>query len=731
MTRNSGQTGIDQVLSKVLSPREEGDGWRAFCPAHSDDSPSLMISRGEGGRLLLKCHAGCETDKVLAAMGLGWGAVMGGGSAAPYTGPRRTKAAEAELAFRDEVYRFLVGRLTLSEADRAALRKRGLSDAAIDRGEYRTLRPVQAGGAARDLWAEHGPALLKVPGFLKEDGDEYGAGLTSTSGLLVPVRDPRGRITACQVRTGGRPKYLWLSSPEASCGSPTHVPLGVAVADEVIVTEGPLKADVVWSVTGRPAVAVPGVSAQEPVLGVLNELRPKTVLTAFDMDWQDKEHVREQLVRLEGHLRRAGWPTRRLTWDATYKGIDDAVAAGVSPVVAESEASYSIASPAGVVRTSSGLVTRTLSEVRIEPTRWLVPEYVPSGMISVLAGEGGQGKSSLTLHLASSVTRGQTAFGLTYTPGPPGDVLLCSAEDDPARTTTPRLLAMGADVSRVHIVEGVRDQNGSTSGFDLSQMDKVREELERDPGRKVRLLVIDPVTAYVGGTGVNDHRDSELRSLLRPLAEIAHQHDLAVLLVMHLNKATAMKAVNRIVGSGAYVNAARAVFIVARDRQDPGRRLMLPAKNNLAQSAEGLAFSLVPLPPAEREAVLAAHANHLEEQDRGKLGDQLYRPEWLGRTEVTADEALAPAVKDRHPTKVNRCVTWVRNYLQTSGPCLVTGLEEAGEKAGFTKDNIKEARRVLKAEGLRSRNIGQAGRWYVGFDDPATWNVGNGGESGT
>jgi hypothetical protein len=59
-------------LVERLHAKRSGKGWIAKCPAHEDHKPSLSLGEGADGRALLKCHAGCSTDDVLAADNLLW-----------------------------------------------------------------------------------------------------------------------------------------------------------------------------------------------------------------------------------------------------------------------------------------------------------------------------------------------------------------------------------------------------------------------------------------------------------------------------------------------------------------------------------------------------------------------------------------------------------------------------------------------------------------------------------
>ena len=57
-------------LAARLDAKTSGDGWEARCPAHEDHRRSMSITAGEDGRVLLHCHAGCETPAIVAALGL-------------------------------------------------------------------------------------------------------------------------------------------------------------------------------------------------------------------------------------------------------------------------------------------------------------------------------------------------------------------------------------------------------------------------------------------------------------------------------------------------------------------------------------------------------------------------------------------------------------------------------------------------------------------------------------
>lgn len=105
----------------------------------------------------------------------------------------------------------------------------------------------------------------------------------------------------------------------------------------------------------------------------------------------------------------------------------------------------------------AGLDTTRLDSIRPRPIRWLVPNLIPLGKLVLIAGDGGHGKTTLTLDMAANLTMGRPCFGKDYEAPEPCDVLLISCEDDFEDTVVPRLIAAEADLKRVHRVNGVRD----------------------------------------------------------------------------------------------------------------------------------------------------------------------------------------------------------------------------------------------------------------------------------
>jgi hypothetical protein len=233
-----------------------------------------------------------------------------------------------------------------------------------------------------------------------------------------------------------------------------------------------------------------------------------------------------------------------------------------------------------------GLEIRTLSEVEPEIVQWLWRGRIPRAKVTLLVGDPGSGKSFASLDLAAAVTTGRP---LPDDPGErePGSVVMWNGEDGIADTLRPRAEQCGADLSRIKVIEGSRNDAGDTVPFRLGDLKLVDEWLTLHP--EVEMVIIDPIAALLAD--VDAHKDTEVRSALQPLAELAERHRVAVVVVMHLRKSEAQRAIYRVGGSIGFVGLARSVLLVAKD-EETGRRAIVPIKQNLCAEVPPVEFRI-------------------------------------------------------------------------------------------------------------------------------------------
>jgi putative DNA primase/helicase len=222
----------------------------------------------------------------------------------------------------------------------------------------------------------------------------------------------------------------------------------------------------------------------------------------------------------------------------------------------------------------------------------------------LVAGEGGLGKSMLLAWIAAAVSRGKE-WPCGEGQSRRGSVIILSAEDDAADTIVPRLMAADADCTKVHILETIRKDDEGHRTFNL-QLDLPELEKTIDRLDDVRLVIIDPITSYLGK--VDSHKNADIRSVLEPLGKMASKRHVTVIANTHLSKAAGGSANSRVIGSVAFVNHVRAAFIVTADPAAPGRRLFIPSKTNLGKPRNGLAYRIadVALPGPEHGTTIWA-----------------------------------------------------------------------------------------------------------------------------
>ena len=325
------------------------------------------------------------------------------------------------------------------------------------------------------------------------------------------------------------------------------------------------------------------------------------------------------------------------------------------------------------------LVVRRASDIAPQPVRWLWPGRLPLGKVTLLAGEPGLGKSQLTCEIAASVSTGRE-WPLGEGRAPLGNVLIFSAEDDAADTIRPRLEAAGADLNRVSIVTSVNVRRGNARRSFSLQDDLPLLEAEIERIGDLVLVIIDPVTSYLGK--VDSHKNAELRAVLEPLGELAARRGFSVLAVTHFSKSGTGSANNRIIGSIAFVAAARAAHILTLDKDDKERRLFIPTKNNVGPMRQGLTFR-----------------TQLLKISNGEFAPSIL---WEGTTDVPPDEALGiGGGTDRSAPAREEAEEFLKSIL-AKGPLPQRRTQSEAKQAGISWAAVRRAKSSLGVKASKS-----------------------------
>jgi hypothetical protein len=334
--------------------------------------------------------------------------------------------------------------------------------------------------------------------------------------------------------------------------------------------------------------------------------------------------------------------------------------------------------PAYDVSKSPALISRKASIIAPEKIDWLWPGRLARGKHTSEAGEPGTGKSQQSIFTVATISNGGE-WPCGEGCAPIGSSIILSAEDGAADTIVPRLIAADADLNKVHLVSAVRNPGkGGQRTFNLQTDIQLLERKIAEIG-DVALVVIDPVSSYLGKT--DSHKNSEVRGVLEPLSEMAERTRVGILSITHFSKTGAnntQKALHRFIGSIAFTGAPRAAFAVIEDPEDASRILFLHAKNNLAAPPQGLAYRL--------------------EQTIISDGIVASRIHWESKpVTITANQALAAASAGTDFSARDEAKEFLEGAL-ANGPLAAKEVQSMAREHGISPKTLRTAREVMKVK---------------------------------
>lgn len=313
-----------------------------------------------------------------------------------------------------------------------------------------------------------------------------------------------------------------------------------------------------------------------------------------------------------------------------------------------------------------GSPLQTIASVQPREAEYLAEPYLPRGMITILAGHAGQGKTTLALWLASHVSNGDLMPG-----GKPGNVYYFTTENDESIVLRPRLEAMDARLDRVMVMRSDARQ--------LTLTDPRLFEMHKIFDGKPDLIVFDPVQSYVGKK-LDMNRTDDVRFMMDNLNKLLHATNAAVVLICHTKKAPMGfngRPCELINGSSDFVNAARSVCFLGRDPARPDVCVVAQEKNSLGMPGVSLAFTI-----GEDGAV------HWSDEE----------------CELTAAQILTYSdEKRRHAARPSeRAQAALRDLLAKNEKMRSTDILEACAKQGISRSAVYRARDELPIQKQRT-----------------------------
>lgn len=317
--------------------------------------------------------------------------------------------------------------------------------------------------------------------------------------------------------------------------------------------------------------------------------------------------------------------------------------------------------------------------VEVEQIEWLFYPFIPFGKVTIIQGDPGEGKTTMVLQIIAKLTKGEAIFPrqeqkIEEKNGAempvdsnvdnlmePVNVIYQTAEDGLGDTIKPRLLAAGADCSRVLVID---DREQPLTMLDI----RLEEAIVQT---KARLVVLDPIQGFLGAE-VDMHRANEIRPLMKRVAVLAEKYHCAIILIGHMNKNSNGKSSYRGLGFIDFQAAARSVLIVGRIKDEPEVRVVCHVKSSLAPEGKSIAFRL--------------------DKDNGF--------EWIGEYDISADDLLSG---DSRGQKSRKAKEFLLEILADGGMAQKK-IEEEAEKRGIKKKTLRNAKLELEIDSVKRGN---------------------------
>lgn len=315
---------------------------------------------------------------------------------------------------------------------------------------------------------------------------------------------------------------------------------------------------------------------------------------------------------------------------------------------------------------SRKLVVTRGSEVKAKRMVWWEPGLVLRSSINLLAAREGKGKSTV----ASSWAARETDMG--------GTVMWVGSEESREHAIVPRLIANGADMSRVIFIDVETDLGTGALMFplDLNAIEEVITE------HKVTMIFLDPAKGLMP-SGFSGNDDIAVRQYLEPIAALAARQNVTVMGLSHFGKRDGHDSGKLLLGSVAWSQVARCVLSIAED-PETGTRVLTNTKANYTASDRSVEFRIV-------------GTTVQTEDGPAEIGSV----QWLGDTTLDARDLLAGSADDG-----SRGIDSWLTQLLANGSVKATEVFSAADAAGYSKDQAKRAKSRLKIIAERPLNPG-------------------------
>lgn len=638
-------------MARLEGVRRSGRGYMARCPAHDDRRQSLSLSTGAAGQVLLYCHAGCNTEAVLEHLGLT---------------PRDLFPPEAP---RDGT----------SPREKDSREKNSAPPREKDSREKNSPPHREKGGKP--------PAVVAVYDY-RDEGGKLVAQKLRRADKSFTWRRPDGQ--------GG-----WVYNRQ---GVPhrLYLPGGLS-SQAVFVTEGEKDADSLHRLGYCAASAMDGAGDGKWHKEYTEQLRGCSVCILGDNDPPGKQFAKETAAALWGAAESVRILDLAKVWpEIPEKGDVSDLIEGFGDLQAVERITALVGRTGPWQPAPDPFLScfKTIDCFDEEEAAWLVPGWIPEGQITLVAADGGIGKTTVWCHLIAALSSGSRC--MLDPPGyqrQPKRVAFLTTEDSVRKKLRKKLRLAGARMDNIITPDFLADKDGLLRGlkFGSPKIDQFVRHF------RPALCVFDPVQGFVP-PDINMGSRNAMRDCMAPLVSLGEECGTTFLVICHTNKRKGASGRDRIADSADLWDVSRSV-LMAGYTEEQGIRYLSNEKNNYAPLHETLLFSIDPSGQAKAEGTT-----------------------WKRDREFAQEAAFHMGAPKRED-----CKALILRALDEAGGTLPSKeLEEKAKRAGYSTGTLRRAKDELKqSEAVKYEQTGSAQDkvWHVrrlGFgalpaDTPTPW----------
>lgn len=631
---------FEEFLSQLEGVKPAGPGrYMACCPVHNDTNPSLSVTVKDvkgTEKILLKCFAGCRTEDILKELGLTLQDLIVNPTAQQdFAGVGRTAFQPAK-----EERGVVAARYSYTDEKGALLAQKTRWEKTVDGKRVKTF-----------TWGH-------------QEGNRWKPG---RNGMAVPYRLPE-----------------------------------LVRAETVFLCEGEKDVDNL-SIRGLAATCTPDGAGTGSKWR--NTYTPyftgKTVYILQDNDQIGKDFAQLEAEKLFPVAKEVKVLDLRELWPELPEKGD------ISDVMEHMGAAEALAQLLELAERAPGWESlppekdgflssfHTLAEFAEEEVSWLVEGWLPEGQITLLAADGGTGKTTLWCNLIAALSSGKPC--LLDPPGTertPMRVAFFSTEDSVTKKLKRQLRESGANQDNVITLDF--SSGGGTALRELKLgSDRLRELIAYF---RPALCVFDPIQGFLPH-GMNMGSRNEMRECMAPLIALGEEFGTTFLVVCHTNKRMGAADRSRLADSADLWDVARSVLMMGTT-EEPGQRYLSNEKNNYADRQETLLLSF-------------------------EAGGKLVK---TGTTWKRDREFMQEATARRSAPQREECKAYILQKLEEAGNTLPSKeLEQLVKQAGYSGSTLKRAKEELKeSSAIQYKNKGNSTNkvWMVQrteFSEPETY----------